>query len=173
MSGTPERADRAGWREGLEEALSDGRGPVHLIGVGNSIRTDDAVGLVVVRALRSDLGSAPAPWVKIHRASLMPERLLSKLAAEGRRLLIFDAVEAAKEPGSIVFSRLSETKYGFFATHNIPLRLVPGLAAAGTEVYILGVQPESLEVGEGLTRTVSESAGTIVEAVARAIGGRT
>lgn len=126
------------------------------------MRSDDGVGLEVIRELRSALSSVPAPGVKVHPVSPMPERTISRLASEGGRMLIFDAVEAAKEPGDIVFCKLADTKYGFFATHNIPFRIVPGLAAMENDVYILGVQPESLEVGEHLSEPVCASVERIV-----------
>ena len=101
----------------------------------------------------------------------MPELLLSRLSSSAGRIVIFDAIEAAKQPGAIVCSRLSDTKYGYFATHNIPLRLVPGLAERADDVYICGVQPESLEVGEGLSDVVSGSAAQIVKAVTDTVRG--
>lgn len=137
------------------------------------MRSDDGVGLEVIRTLRSALRLASAPGVKVHPVSAMPERAISKLASEGARMVIFDAVEAAREPGEIVFSRLADTKYGFFATHNIPFRLVPGLAARGNDVLIVGVQPESLEVGEHLSETARASVKKIVAAVAELVGGAT
>jgi hydrogenase maturation protease len=159
------------WENKLTEALTSLPGPVHLVGVGNSIRTDDAVGLEIVSSLRSRLGATPGPRLRIHPAPVMPERLLSRLASGSGGIVVFDAVEAAKSPGDIVFCALGDTKYGFFATHNIPLRLVPGLGSRGNEVFVVGVQPRSLEVGEGLTDEVRASARRIVEVVARTAEG--
>ena len=136
------------------------------------MRSDDGAGLEVVRELRSALGSAPAPGVRVHPASATPERTIFRLASGEGRIVIFDTVEAAKEPGDIVYCRLTDTKYGFFATHNIPLRLLPGVAARGDDIYVLGIQPESLEVGEGLTQTVSASVKRIVTAVKEQVEGR-
>lgn len=161
------------WQRSLEETLTTSRGPVNLIGVGNRLRTDDGAGLEIISSLRSLLGPAPAPGLKVHAPSLMPERLLFKLSSEAGRIIVFDAVEAAKEPGEVVFSRLADTKYGFFATHNVPLRLIPGLAARETDVFVVGVQPKSLEVGEGLTDTVRTSVRQVVAVVAEAVEAMT
>lgn len=159
------------WEARLESALTTGPGPVHLVGVGNRIRTDDAVGLEIVSTLRSRLRAAPAPGLKTHPISAMPERLLSRLASAPGKIILFDAVDASKSPGEIVFCTLSETKFGFFATHNIPFRLIPGLAARANDVFIVGVQPRSLEVGEGLTDEVRASAERIVDSVAETAEG--
>jgi len=165
-------AAREDWALGLQEAIGGEVGSTELLGVGNPIRSDDAVGLEIARTLRRNLGPSPRKGVRIHRNSLMPELLLSKLSTSAGRIVIFDAVEASKEPGEIVCSRLANTKYGYFATHNIPLRLVPGLAAREGDVYIVGVQPESLEVGEGLSDVVSGSAAQIIRVVTDAVRGR-
>jgi hydrogenase maturation protease len=105
--------------------------------------------------------------------SPQPERLLSRLASEPGRIVVFDAVDASKSPGEIVCARLSDTKYGFFATHNVPLRLVPGLAGRRDEVFLVGVQPQSLEVGEGLTDVVQRSVERLVAVVVEAVGNKT
>jgi hydrogenase 3 maturation protease len=146
-------------------------GRIHLVGVGNPIRQDDAIGLEIVSSLRKKLGSKPSPNVIIHPPSLMPERLLSKVAGTGDRIVIFDAVEANRRPGAVVCASLADTKFGFFATHNVPFRLIPGVAGNLGRSFVVGVQPESLGVGEGLSATARAAKGRIVEAMGAMIGG--
>ena len=86
--------------------------------------------------------------------------------------MIFDAVEAARAPGEVICGSLEDTKYGYFATHNVPLKLVPGLAERAGHIHIIGVQAGSLEVGEGLTPAVKESARIVVDAVAEEVRSR-
>ena len=161
-----------GWREGLRQTIADGRCPVDLVGVGNELKTDDAAGLEIVTSLRSRLGTSPAPGVKIHAFTPTPERLLSKLASAEGRVVVFDAVEASAKPGQVVFRSLADTKYGFFGTHNIPLKLVPGLGERLGDCFLVGVQPMSLEVGSGLSRPVRESVNEIVAVVVEGVAGR-
>ncbi len=154
-------SDVSGWRRQLEAAL-DFDGTVDLVGVGNTMRGDDAVGIEIVSRLRSRLGGSPK-GLKIHPAALMPERLLSKIASSSHRAMVFDAVEASRPPGSIVCRRLSETKYGFFATHNVPLKLIPGMEPRLRDFYIVGVQPASLGVGEGISDAAARAVESIVK----------
>ena len=160
------------WRTRLSETIARRPVPLHLVGVGSELRKDDAAGLAIVSDLISMLGPAPAPDLKIHGVSSSPERLLSKLSSETGKIVIFDAVEASRDPGDVVFCSLSDTKYGFFATHNVPIRLVPGLAARERDIRLVGVQPGSLEVGEGLTEPVRKSVEQIVAVVAGGLGGK-
>ena len=161
-----------GWRERLRETIADDRCPVHLVGVGNELRSDDAVGLEIASSLRKMLGASPAPGVKIHACTPMPERLLSKLASGEGRVIVFDAVEASASPGKVVFRSMSDTKYGFFGTHNIPLQLVPGLGDHLRDFFLVGVQPASLEVGQSLSETVRESMDEVVAVVAAGVAER-
>jgi hydrogenase maturation protease len=95
-----------------------------------------------------------------------PERMISDLASKGERIVVIDAVEARKKPGAIVCARLSETKFGFFATHNVPLRLVPGVAENAADTYVVGIQPDSVGIGEGLSDVVKESSVKLVAMIA-------
>jgi hydrogenase maturation protease len=160
------------WEVGLRGALGRSPGSVDILGVGNPIRGDDGVGLVIASQLRRILGARPSEGFRIHRDTLSPERLLSKLAASAGRIVIFDAVEATRAPGDIVCCRLRDSRYGYFATHNIPLRLIPGLESRVDDIYIVGVQPLSVGVGEGLSDVVRDSAARIVAAVTDAVGGK-
>jgi hydrogenase maturation protease len=162
----------SGWRESLLDTIADGRSPVHLMGVGNELRADDAAGLEVASSLRRKLGTTPAPGVKIHASTPVPERLLSKLASGKGRIVVFDAVEASAEPGAVVFRSMADTKYGFFGTHNIPLKLVPGLEGRLCDVFLVGVQPASVEVGSGLSDAVRGSVREIVSVVAEGVARR-
>jgi hydrogenase maturation protease len=156
------------WLATVHEVFDNGRGMVHLVGVGNPIKGDDALGLEVVSALRARLGASPTRRIRIHPQSLSPERILPKLAESGT-VVIFDAVEANRAPGAIVCSKLSDTKFGFFATHNLPLRIVPGISGREAQIYVVGIQPESVDIGEGLTPTAKASVDKVVEGVVDAV----
>lgn len=156
-----ERKTDREWSRQLDDALrSDG--VVHLVGVGNPVRGDDAAGIEVASRLRSRLGRSPR-GMKVHPDVPMPERLLSALASTTDRVVIFDAVEASLPPGSIVCRRLGDSKYGFFATHNVPLRLVPGLEQRLGDFYVVGIQPESLEVREEISDSVNAAIDDVVD----------
>lgn len=95
--------------------------------------------------------------------------MISDLASKGERIVVIDAVEAQMKPGTIVCARFSETKFGFFATHNVPLRLVPGVAENAADTYIVGIQPDSVGVGEGLSDVVKRSSMKLVSMIANLV----
>jgi Ni,Fe-hydrogenase maturation factor len=65
----------------------------------------------------------------------------------------------------VVFAGLGDTRYGFFATHNVPLKLLPSVEGHSKRVSILGVQPGCLEVGEEISPEVRASAEDVVREV--------
>ncbi len=152
------------WFSQLSEILN-GSTSVNLVGIGNPIKQDDSVGLKVISELLRVLGPTPTPRLTIHEPSMSPERTMSRLASKGERVVVLDAVEANREAGAIVCARLNDTKFGFFATHNMPLRLVPGLGDASADAYVVGIQPESVDVGEGLSESVRASSRRLIAAI--------
>jgi hydrogenase maturation protease len=151
----------------VADCIANSSRPLHFVGVGNHFRRDDAAGLVALASLKRSLIRPRPGWVKFHDET-SSERALSKIPS-GEGIVVFDAVESNGEPGRIVCASLADTKYGFFATHNVPLRLIPGLAERADSVFLIGVQPESIEVGEGLSATVSKSVDELVTEVARQV----
>lgn len=154
------------WMEAIESllAIRDER-PLQLAGVGNPIRRDDSVGLYIASKLRKVRSPQPVSGFKILSPTATPESMFAKLNLKYGNALIFDAVECNQMPGSIIVVDLNDTQYGFFATHNIPLRIIPTLKSPESTVSLLGIEPESTEIGEDLTSTVKSSADIVVEAI--------
>ncbi len=165
------QASAGGWKAGVARCLERAGRPVHLVGVGNTLRSDDGVGIRVVSSLRRSFGSTPPNWVRLHSDTPI-ERLARGIPAEDG-VVLFDAVQTGAGPGEIVCAALGNTDYGFFATHNVPLRLIPGLAEREDSVYVIGIVPEYLELGEGLTPKVRRSADALVAEVVRQVRART
>jgi hydrogenase maturation protease len=94
-----------------------------------------------------------------------PDLAISKIDLRSSKLLIFDAVEAGKPPGSIIFSSISDTQYGFFVTHNLPLKVYPAVRQNVEHVSVLGVEPNDVGIGEELSDVVGPAADRVVEEV--------
>jgi hydrogenase maturation protease len=147
---------------------------ISFVGVGNPIKSDDSVGLYMISRLRRELGAHPRKFVHIAPPTTS-ERTFSKLANRARKgsnsVVIFDSVEANAIPGTILFANINDTKYGFFATHNIPLRLIPAINSNSTNIFVLGIQPADTGIDERLSSVVNASANLIVTKVSECIRG--
>jgi hydrogenase maturation protease len=135
--------------------------PLRIVGVGNPIRRDDGVGIFIASHLRKKFGARPNRQVRID-STLAPEFLFSKMTLEKGSLLVLDAIEQNSPPGSIVFAKIEDTKFGYFATHNVPLTLIPNLAGKIGKIFVLGIQPENIDIGEGLSEVVLHSANEVI-----------
>jgi hydrogenase 3 maturation protease len=158
------------WESSIK-ALFRAEKQVHFVGVGNPIKSDDGVGLFIATELRKKLGSQPKRRVKIHSNSFSPDLLISKVAKEAGSLVIFDAVEHNSHPGSIIFAKLEDTKFGFFATHSLPFKLIPGISANLENIFVLGVQPGNVDIGEGLSDVTLSAANEVVDRLSVLIEG--
>lgn len=162
-----QKPDERSWREGVADCIAKAPRPVHFVGVGNLLRRDDAAGLAAMASLKHALQRSRPRWVRLHDED-SPERAFSRIPRQ-EGVIVFDAVESDGEPGQIICTTLADTRYGFFATHNVPLRLIPGIAERADSVFLVGVQPESVELGEGLSARVSKSVDELASEVARQV----
>jgi hydrogenase 3 maturation protease len=162
------------WVNELLAFLDSGNSPIRvtLVGVGNPIKGDDSAGVYVASQLRRRYGANPNKHVHI-TIECAPERIFSNLskktAKRNEAILIIDSVEANLDPGSIIFASLVDTRYGFFATHNIPPRIFSDFLPSHSNIFVIGIQPENLEIGEGLSSTVRTSADRIIQRVSDSI----
>lgn len=120
----------------VELAAHPGRGParpVLVLGLGNPILTDDAVGLLAAREVRALLGSEDEGRIEVEEANIAGFALLDLL--EGRSgAVILDAIEqAGTRPGTILERSLADFRptSRLVAGHQVDL---PTAVALGLEL---------------------------------------
>ena len=128
------------------------QGRICLMGVGNVNYGDDGFGVYLAEQL------AAAGVAGVISAGTSPDRYLGSIAEQRfDHLLMIDAVDFGREPGSAVLLNATEIEnaYPQISTHKISLGvLAKVMEEAGTRVWLLGVQPESLRPGPYLTDTL-------------------
>lgn len=141
-----------------------------VLGVGNTLLSDEGVGVHVVERLVK-LYNLPEEVQVLDGGTLGMDLLYYLEGVEN--LLLVDAVEAHREPGALV--RLSGDEVPAFLSIKIsPHQLgVPDMLAAAKlkgsfprNIVLWGVQPASLEVGLELSETIAPLMDTLVEKVA-------
>jgi len=130
------------------------RGKVVLFGIGNLLKSDDAVGPLLVERLK---GRVKASCINAENA---PERFFGEaLRSRPDTMLIIDAVHLGAGPGSYMLLRPEELTGSGITTHDIPLGELLDLFTkeSGVDIWILGIQPQRLEIGEGLSPRVQKT----------------
>ena len=146
-------------------------GTTLILGLGNTIMTDDGLGPRVIELLAQQ-GGLPEE-VKLLDGGTLGLDLLPQLE-DVVKLIIIDAVETGQSPGSMV--RLSgeevpaalETK---LSPHQMGLKDLLAVARLmghlPEEVVLIGAQPASLEMSTDLTPAVAACLGDLAELVRR------
>jgi len=156
----------------LDEALRGAlTGRSCVVGVGNSELGDDGFGPCVAGTL------VAAGHRDVIVADTTPERWVEKLASGGYDNVLFvDAVDFAGEPGAAVLMDASEIETHFpqVSTHKLSLGTLARLIRrqSGARVHLLGVRPESLKPGAGLSAAVKDSAGGLTALLDQVLAAR-
>ncbi|UCH34319.1 MAG: hydrogenase maturation protease [Armatimonadota bacterium] len=144
------------------------RGEALVVGVGNPDRGDDGVGPAVVE----ELCAADVETLDVGDA---PERYLGPMTESGARVLVFvDAVDFGRTAGEAVLLEEADLPQRSCVTHRSSLALVMRYAReqAHQRSVLIGVQPGSMEFGQGLTPAVQAAVKAVAAALSEALGGR-
>jgi len=126
---------------------------VCLVGIGNPDRGDDGFGARLAEAVRT-LG-----YPDVIVAERTPERYMTQLSrGDFQTVLFLDAVEMGAAPGGVVLLEGREivARYPQVSTHKLSLGALARLieTEGSTRVFLLGVQPQSVDHASGLSEPV-------------------
>lgn len=140
---------------------------IAIVGLGNPMRTDDAVGMLAVQRLRAD-ARLPKEVLVVEGGTLGLD-LLHPLSGV-THLLALDAVEAGARPGMVLrfagddVASLPVSK----SVHLLGFAdLIGAMQLSGDapqEVVVLGVQPQTIDWGTELTDRVQAALPELTEA---------
>jgi hydrogenase 3 maturation protease len=135
--------------------------------VGNPDYGDDGLGIRLAESLAKRFENYPNAPAVID-CGTMPERYVGRLADEGYELIVFlDAVEFGGEPGAVLVANSEEmaSRFPQISTHKIALGMLATWVEANgtTKARLIGVQPESLKMGQELTPAVQQTLAVLEE----------
>ena len=139
-----------------------------VLGIGNPLRGDDAVGLRVIQNL---LGKVPED-VLLLECEMVPENYLSKIERfKPTHVLMVDAAQLNKEAGASKLISVEEIAGTALSTHTLPLSFLAEIIKQniGAKVMLFGVQPESIEFKEGLSPKLQEASKEIADLIASVV----
>lgn len=139
-----------------------------LIGVGNEFRHDDAVGLFILRKLRSQSRTN----LSAIEASGEGAALID-LWQNSRTVYLFDAVSSGAESATIhridAQQQLVPFKFFNYSTHAFSVaeavELARSLNQLPTKLILYGVEGKNFAMGIGLSEDVQRAAETVIQQV--------
>jgi hydrogenase 3 maturation protease len=131
-----------------------------LLGIGNSLLGDDGAGNYIASRFRQ-------PGWTVYDCGTVPENFTSPVRkAHPEILLLVDAAEMGLPAGEfrvVPPDRIADVSIG---THSLPLtHLIDYLSPDAGQIIFVGIQPASMEMGQGLTPAVRDGAERFMERV--------
>jgi len=139
-----------------------------VLGIGNPLRGDDAVGLRIIQNL---MGKVPDD-VLLLECEMVPENYLSKIEQfKPTHVLMVDAAQLNEEAGASRLISVKEIAGTALSTHTLPLSFLAEIIQqnVGADVMLFGVQPESIEFREGLSSKLQEASREIADLITEVV----
>jgi len=145
----------------------EGTGPALVIGLGNPLMGDDAIGLIALERLAALVFAPPVEFVDGGAWGLA---LLPDIERAGA-LLLLDAVHGERAPGALYvlgIDQVPHVLHGKLSPHQVDVRELLALAqwrgGLPSRLQIAGVQPAAVEYGSGLSPEAAAALDGLVEA---------
>jgi len=140
--------------------------------VGNLFRSDDAVGVLIVRALSGQDWALDTDQVLVLDAGHAPENCTGELRKFSPDLIVFvDAAEIESKPGTIAWIPEESIEGMSASTHSLPLSMLSRYLSLelGCQIVLLGIQPASNEIGERISAPVLQATEEVVRGIDESI----
>jgi hydrogenase 3 maturation protease len=142
-----------------------------IMGIGNLLRGDDAVGVEIVKQLSGRVPSHVATF----DCGTVPENFMQELESfRPTHVLMIDAANLETSPGKARLIPPEKIAGVALSTHSMPLSLLASIIQQElkAEVILLGVQPYNTAFGEGLSPALLKASKHIIESTIEAVAGQ-
>ena len=126
-----------------------------IVGIGNLMKADDGVGMVMTAALKERL--AVFSEIRTYETGTTPENHLAEIIAfKPEVIYLIDAADFNGEAGDFKLFPADKIKSQGFSTHAVSISLVVQFLKLQTkaEIFLLAIQPEEISAREGLSAQV-------------------
>jgi hydrogenase 3 maturation protease len=147
---------------------------VVILGIGHELRGDDGVGTAVAKKLlEAGDWRLKIPSLLVLDGAHAPENQTGPIRRFGPQLvLLVDAAFVGQAPGTVELISWQETTGLSATTHTMPPYMLARylVAELGCEVALLGIQPQQLDMGAGLSAPVQQAVNTVVTGLQEVLG---
>ncbi len=148
--------------------MSNSSNDIAIIGLGNTLRRDDGIGIHLLAILEDRLKEANVKFLNFGIASFG----LINYITDFKKVLLIDAMDAGLEPASLKIFRPNEASYQIkdnkLSSHELSLPDLLSLCSTlkvPTDVHIAGVQVKDTSYGLEMTKELEKSKGHIAEEI--------
>jgi hydrogenase 3 maturation protease len=146
---------------------------VAVLGVGSSLRADDAVGLIIAKKLKKYFQeNKKIGRIKVFLGETAPENLTGQIKKfKPTHLLVIDAVDLRLSTGALRVVNLSAEDRVSFSTHRVPVGILRDYLfnSCGCETILLGIQPGSTEFCGCVSAQIQKSAQAASKAISQVL----
>ena len=153
--------------------MSNSSKDIAIIGLGNTLRRDDGIGIHILAILEDQLKQNGVKFLNFGIASFG----LINYITDFKKVLLIDAMDAGLAPASLKIFRLNEAscqiKENKFSSHELSLSDLLGLCSAlsvSADVHIAGVQVKDTSYGLEMTGELERSKSRIAEEIRSFLG---
>ena len=126
------------------------------------MRGDDYVESYVMKEIIKANGGTLFESIYLFDAEDTVERAITRLSKiQPKQVIFIDACEMEARPGETKLLPIDETRYPFFTTHGISLKVLAEQVLIGCKVWVLAIQPKETDFGEPLSPEVRDMANQV------------
>ena len=173
ISGLEQYADSEGPRIDLSSLYDDYENSIVVLGVGNILLTDEGLGVHVVEDLKANYTFTPQ--ISLIDGGTMGMELLTYMRGM-KKILLIDAVNGGEAPGTIYEFPHRELEQYFtdhISVHEVGMQDILRIRAIQEnpleDAIVIGVEPESLDVGFEPSAPVQKALPEVKERVLRVL----
>ncbi len=134
-----------------------------ILGIGNEIKGDDALGSIIAQKTSRLLDENDN--IIVFDGGTVPENYTRLIRKENpTHIILVDAVDMKKEPGYIRVVEKEEIANYNISTHAMPISFLIKYmeTTVDAQIILVGIQPKSMELAEDISKEVKESIEEVV-----------
>lgn len=139
----------------------DGAEKLVILGVGSSLKGDDAAGSEIAGRFVNEYSEECSQRLRVYSCSTAPENYTGAIKEfRPDHVMIIDAANAAHEPGSVFLIDPEKISEVSFSTHTLPLKFLIDYikSETGCNVTVIGMQPLDVTFGAPMSLKVRKAA---------------
>jgi hydrogenase 3 maturation protease len=139
-----------------------------VVGVGSTLRADDAAGMMIAERLLEEYPREAHPRLLVCPGETAPENYSGCIRAfKPTHILVIDAADVGLAPGEIVEIPPETVGGPAFLSHMLPLKVMINYLADGTDAKsaLLGIQVQSMQFDGPMTTAVLNAVDILSDAL--------